>query len=180
MNAFAWIIALALLALALYLLYRWGTANYDYFEQRRVPFVLPFSAYGRMLTGKLHPVDAAGEGYRVFPDERFSGFFVFRQPGYLIHDPELIKQITIKDFDHFVDHSFNISPELDPFLGRSLFFESGNSWKHGRIGLSPAFTGSKMRNMFELLTSYCEGAMRRLVESTEGKIEKEVKDLFQR
>ncbi|EDS40004.1 cytochrome P450 52D1 [Culex quinquefasciatus] len=180
MNAFAWIIALALLALALYLLYRWGTANYDYFEQRRVPYVLPSSTFGRMLTGKLHPVDAAGEGYRVYPDERFSGFFVFRQPGYLIHDPELVKQITIKDFDHFVDHSFNISPELDPFLGRSLFFESGASWKHGRIGLSPAFTGSKMRNMFELLTSYCEGAMRRLVESAEGRIEKEVKDLFQR
>lgn len=182
MTALTWIIALALLALIAYLLYRWSTANYDYFEQRGVPYVLPWKTYWEMARGKVHALEAAGEGYRRFPDKRFSGFFVFRQPGYLIHDPELIKQITIKDFDHFVDHSFNISPELDPFLGRSLFFESGSSWKHGRVGLSPAFTGSKMRNMFELLTGYCDGAMQRLVESvgSDGKVEKDIKDLFQR
>lgn len=95
-----------------------------------------------------------------------------------MHDLDLVKRITIKDFDHFVDHSFNVSPEVDPFLGRSLFFSEGLRWRHGRAGLSPAFTGSKMRNMFELLATYSEGAMQRLART--GKVEREAKDLFQR
>ncbi|XP_055601238.1 probable cytochrome P450 9f2 [Uranotaenia lowii] len=177
-------ITLAALALIAYLFYRWSVATYDYFEKRGVPFLRPKPLVGSLwpvFSGQKHAMDAAQEGYWVFPEARFSGFFMFRKPGYLIHDPELIKQITIKDFDHFTDHANNITPELDPFLGRSLFFAEGHRWKPGRTGLSPAFTGSKMRNMMVLLYNYLEGAMERLKEDANGgKFEKEMKDFFQR
>uniref|UniRef100_A0A8D8FLC8 Cytochrome P450 9e2 n=2 Tax=Culex pipiens TaxID=7175 RepID=A0A8D8FLC8_CULPI len=175
-------IALALLLLALYLAYRWSIASYDFFKLRGVPFVKPLPLVGGMfpvLSGAMSVVDCTSEGYRRFRASRFSGLFMFRQPAYLIHDPELIKRIAIADFDHFVDHSFKFSTKMDPFLGRSLFFMDGLRWRQGRSGLSPAFTGSKMRSMFGLLTSYCEGAMRRLVNS-EGVREMELKDLFKR
>uniref|UniRef100_A0A8D8B7M4 Cytochrome P450 9e2 n=1 Tax=Culex pipiens TaxID=7175 RepID=A0A8D8B7M4_CULPI len=176
------LITLALPALLLfYLFYRWSIATYDYFERRAVPFPKPVPLFGNLwpfLAGKTTGVESASAGYWQFPEARFSGFFNFRRPGYLVHDLDLLKRITIKDFDHFVDHSFNVSPEVDPFLGRSLFFSEGLRWRHGRAGLSPAFTGSKMRNMFELLATYSEGAMQRLAQG--GKIEREAKDLFQR
>ncbi|XP_039439419.1 cytochrome P450 9e2-like [Culex pipiens pallens] len=177
----ALLITLALPALLLYLLYRWSIATYDYFERRAVPFPKPVPLFGNLwpfLAGKTTGVESASAGYWQFPEARFSGFFNFRRPGYLVHDLDLLKRITIKDFDHFVDHSFNVSPEVDPFLGRSLFFSEGLRWRHGRAGLSPAFTGSKMRNMFELLATYSEGAMQRLARG--GKVEREAKDLFQR
>lgn len=176
------LIALALLLLALYLAYRWSIAGYDYFKLRGVPFVKPFALVGGMfpvLSGAMSVVDCTSEGYRRFQASRFSGLFLFRQPAYLIHDPELIKRITIADFEHFVDHSFKFSTKMDPFLGRSLFFMDGLRWRQGRSGLSPAFTGSKMRSMFGLLTSYCEGAMERLAKS-EGAREMELNDLFKR
>lgn len=175
------LITLALPALAVYLLYRWSTATYDYFERRGVPFLKPVPLFGNLwpfLTGRTTGIEALTLSYWRFPESRLSGVFNFRRPGYLVHDLELVKLLTIKDFDHFVDHSFNVPPELDPFLGRSLFFSEGLRWRHGRAGLSPAFTGSKMRNMFELLARYSDGAMQRLAAG--GKVEREAKDLFQR
>lgn len=175
-------IALALVLLALYLAYRWSIASYEYFKLRGVPFVKPLPLVGGMfpvLSGTVFIVDCISEGYRQFRASRFSGLFMFRQPAYLIHDPELIKKIAIADFEHFVDHSFKFSTKMDPFLGRSLFFMDGLRWRQGRSGLSPAFTGSKMRSMFGLLTSYCEGAMERLANSG-GVREMELNDLFKR
>ncbi|EDS40005.1 cytochrome P450 3A19 [Culex quinquefasciatus] len=121
-------IALALFLLALYLAYRWSIASYEYFKLRGVPFVKPLPLVGGMfpvLSGTVFIVDCISEGYRRFRASRFSGLFMFRQPAYLIHDPELIKKIAIADFEHFVDHSFKFSTKMDPFLGRSLFFMDG-------------------------------------------------------
>lgn len=111
-------IALALLSVAIYLLYRWSTATYDYFEKRGVPFVKPFPLIGGMLTilsGSNSVVDCISQGYLRFRESRVSGLFMFRQPSYLIHDPELVKQITITDFDHFVDHFHRNGPVFGSF-----------------------------------------------------------------
>nr|BAM68568.1 cytochrome P450 [Culex quinquefasciatus] len=183
MTSLEWL--LLLVPTAIYLFYRWSVATFDYFEKRGVPFVKPVPLLGGMwnfFSGKMHMVDAGSLGYEMFPDSRFSGFFAFRKPGYLIHDPELVKQITIKDFDHFADHTNVVPIEADPVLGRALFFTEGTRWKHGRSGLSPAFTGSKMRNMFALLSNYTEGAMGRLVDDArrDGRLELEMRDLFQK
>ncbi|EAT47609.1 AAEL001312-PA [Aedes aegypti] len=173
-----------LIPIVSYLLYRWAVATYDFFEKRKIPYVKPYPFVGGLwpvFSGKLHPTDAAVLGYNLFPENRFSGFFAFRRPGYLIHDPALAKQIMIKDFDHFTDHMNTISVDVDPIFGRALFFMDGQRWRHGRSGLSPAFTGSKMRNMFTLLSKYVEGAMQRLAQDAgQGKMELEIRDLFQK
>lgn len=36
---------------------------------------------------------------------RYFGGYQFSKPVVIVKDPDLIKQITVKDFDHFVDHS---------------------------------------------------------------------------
>ncbi|XP_062551972.1 probable cytochrome P450 9f2 [Armigeres subalbatus] len=180
------VLILLLATAVIWLFHRWSIATFDYFEKRSVPFSKPFPLFGALwpyLNGSKSPVDAFCEGYRHYPGCTFSGVFMFRSPCYLIHDPELIKQITVRDFDHFTDHANNVSLEVDPFLGRVLFFADGPRWKQARTALSPAFTGSKMRNMFELVSSYTAGAMQRLImdaEANGGKLEQEMKDLFQR
>ncbi|KAF2881549.1 hypothetical protein ILUMI_24625 [Ignelater luminosus] len=67
-------------------------------------------------------------------------------------DPDLIKQITVKDFDHFLDHNQFISEEDDPLWGKNLFSLKGDRWKDMRATLSPSFTSSKMRAMFGFMT----------------------------
>ncbi|KAJ8955212.1 hypothetical protein NQ317_001065 [Molorchus minor] len=41
--------------------------------------------------------------YDRFPGTRFSGMYQFFVPTLVIRDPDLLKQITVKDFDHFTD-----------------------------------------------------------------------------
>lgn len=90
--------------------------------------------------------------------DRVYGIFEQRTPLLMIRDPELIKQITIKDFDHFINHRniFGVDEEygphdMDNLFGSSLFSMRDSRWKDMRSTLSPAFTGSKMRQMFQLM-----------------------------
>lgn len=48
-------------------------------------------------------------------------------PTLAIVDIDLIKQIGVKDFNHFTDHRTVISPEVEPFFGRNLFALRGNA-----------------------------------------------------
>ncbi|ETN63769.1 cytochrome P450 [Anopheles darlingi] len=172
------------LAIVLVLLYRWSTSTFDYFEKRKIPYVKPVPFFGQVLSffvQQKHAVDVASEGYKMFPNTRISGVFTLRTPAYLVHDPVLYKQMAIKDFDHFTDHVTQLSLEDDPLLARSLFFTNGSRWRHHRHGMSPAFTGSKMRNMFVLLSQCVGNAMERLEKITQKKpATMELRDLYSR
>lgn len=73
------------------------------------------------------------------------------RPTYMLRDPELYKHIAVKNFDSFVDHQFIIEPQMDSLMGNTLFLMRGEKWRKMRTTLSPAFTGCKMRHMFELV-----------------------------
>ena len=107
--------------------------------------------------------------------------FEFLQPVYFVRDPELIKQITVKEFDHFVNHRMKMDEELEPLFGRSLFVMRDQRWKDMRSTLSPAFTGSKMRNMFSLIANCSKDTINYLLNEANGKsLEIEIKDIFTR
>lgn len=52
--------------------------------------------------------------------------YLFNSPTLVIRDPELIKQILVKDFDHFLDHKPFIDPEGDPLWSNNLFAMRGD------------------------------------------------------
>lgn len=95
--------------------------------------------------------------YEAFPNENFIGIYeVFGEPTYLIRDPDLIKQLTISDFDHFVNHKAMFGEDVDPLIDRSLFFIHGERWRQMRATMSPNFTGNRMRGMHALIIRYTE------------------------
>lgn len=69
----------------------------------------------------------------------------------MIRDLDLIRQLSIKNFDSFMNHRVAIDESADHFFSRSLFFLTDQKWKDMRSTLSPTFTGSKMRHMFNLV-----------------------------
>lgn len=87
------------------------------------------------------------------------------RPIYVLRDPELYKHIAIKNFDSFVDHRFIIEPQMDSLMGNTLFLMRGEKWRKMRATLSPAFTGSKMRQMFELVRDCAVEARSYLIET---------------
>lgn len=58
--------------------------------------------------------------------------FQFTNPVFLVRDPQLIKKMTVKDFDYFMDHKVIISEDLDPLFGKALVSLTGQKWK-GKI-----------------------------------------------
>lgn len=133
--------------------------------------------------------------YRWFVHKRFttyflcrlSGVFQFRNPLLLIRDPELIKRITVKDFDHFANHrDVFFTEEAEPLMGKSLFMLRDQKWRDMRSTLSPAFTGSKMRQMFRLIVECAQDAGEMLLQEAgrhadAGKpFVPELKDIFTR
>ncbi|XP_031617239.1 probable cytochrome P450 6d5 [Contarinia nasturtii] len=82
--------------------------------------------------------------------EPFIGIYSILRPILLIRDPELIRMILIKDFEHFTDRGVYCNEEKDPLSGH-LFALPGKKWKNLRTKLTPAFTSGKMKAMFSTL-----------------------------
>lgn len=109
------------------------------------------------------------------------GIFDNNTPAWFLRDPEIIKKITVKEFDHFVNHKVTKNAN-DNLFGLSVFAMADQKWKDMRSTLSPAFTGSKMRLMFDLIKEVSEEAIKHLKrkEEKDSEIVMEMKDFFNR
>lgn len=94
----------------------------------------------------------------------------------------MIKRLTIKDFEYFENHRSMIEEGTDELFGNSLFLMKGEKWRDMRASLSPAFTGNKMRQMFDLVSVCAEDMVNFLHEESKGVdvLNKEIKDMFMR
>ncbi|XP_053607719.1 cytochrome P450 9e2-like [Plodia interpunctella] len=150
--------------------------------QHLKPLPLVGNMFG-ILTRKEHFTTNMEKVYNAFPNARVVGRYDFIKPLLFIKDLELIKKITVKDFDNFVDHQdfFN---RKDDFFGRNLFSLQGQEWKDMRSTLSPAFTSSKMRLMLPFMVEVGDQMVlclkSQIRESGVGYIDVEGKDLTTR
>jgi cytochrome P450 family 9 len=100
----------------------------------------------------------------------------------VLRNPELIKQVTVKEFNSFVNHRFVFDENADKLFGRALFSLKDQKWRDMRNTLSPAFTGSKMRLMLTLMAESTETFIEHLVKKAEkeGDLEVEIKSLYEK
>lgn len=101
-------------------------------------FVLLRKSFGETYT----------ELYKTLTGNKFGGVYMLHQPQLVIREPDLIKAVLVKDFDHFHDHGFKSDEKLDP-LSTNLFMLNGSKWRELRTKLSPTFTSGKMKLMFQ-------------------------------
>ncbi|XP_063916556.1 cytochrome P450 9e2-like [Zophobas morio] len=133
-----------------------------------------------LVLGKQSLADMVMMVYNACPNTRYSGFYQFLLPTLLLKDPDLIKQITVKDFDHFLDHRNFIPEDCDPLWGKNLVALSGKKWHEMRTTLSPAFTSSKMKYMFTLISQSGEQFVKYFLQNDENLITVEMRDVFTR
>lgn len=137
------------------IIYQCVIKYWSYFSRNNVKFVrgLPFlGSYYEMFLGRLSINEIFRNIYQKFPKEKFIGMYdILGTPVYLIKDPDLINQMSIKDFDYFVNRRTTINESADAFLSKSLFNATDQKWRDMRATISPAFTGSKMRSILDLV-----------------------------
>ncbi|KAL1509581.1 hypothetical protein ABEB36_004293 [Hypothenemus hampei] len=124
--------------------------------------------------------DLIKNAYDSYGKSRYGGIYQFNFPTLLLKDPELIKQITIKDFDHFTDHRGFVNPEADPLWPNNLVALTGQKWKEMRSTLSGSFTSSKMKHMFGVINEAAQSFSTYFMKKEENLIELEMKDAFTR
>ncbi|KAH8257946.1 hypothetical protein KR038_003358 [Drosophila bunnanda] len=145
------ILSLILLAIICVLLHR----HYSYWQRLGVPEIRPM-----WIVGNLMPM-LMQKGFPEFmyqlynhPEARnepFVGIYMFHQPSLLIRNPEVAKNILVRDFGKFRDRHSNTDQKHDSLGSYSLFFLKNPAWKEVRMKLSPFFTGTRLRKMFPLI-----------------------------
>ncbi|XP_055326850.1 uncharacterized protein LOC129580438 [Sitodiplosis mosellana] len=173
------------IALIAYAIYKFVTNSARYFEERNVKYKgISFALHNlySMFTGQFDAFGQIQTLYNAYPDEPVYGVFDFSSRQYIFRDPEAYKRIAIKDFANFEDHRVFIDEKMDSLLGNSLFALHGEKWRQMRATLSPAFTGSKMRLMFELVSECADEIMKHFLKQAKSgeKINIEMKDFFSR
>ncbi|KAJ8953891.1 hypothetical protein NQ318_019131 [Aromia moschata] len=127
------------------------------------------------------PNDMFQRIYNYFSNVRYFGIYQFAMPTLVVKDPTLIKQLAIKDFDHFEDHLQFMPEDVDPLWGKNLFALQGKKkWHENRMLLSPAFTSSKLKMMFVLIREYAENLMEHLLKNDQNVYNVEAKYFFSR
>lgn len=160
----AWLVLATIVVLLI--VHQYLLRNWNFFRRRNVPFVrgLPFlGIYDWAIFGKEDLASTYGRCYDKYPTEKFIGIYEMGgKPSYLIRDPELVRHITTDAFDCFMNHHVQIDAQSDPLFSRSLFVLRDRRWQDMRAILTPAFTGTKTRLLFSLLSDVLHTFYRQL------------------
>lgn len=94
---------------------------------------------------------------------RLYGSYQGYVPTLVVGDPDLLRDIYVKDFKSFVDRTV---PRVsgNPIWDKGLLNIDGEAWKASRNVISPAFTSSKLRAMIPTVKKIAFQLCRRLLE----------------
>lgn len=139
-------------ALVLLILWDYFGRTVRFYKRHHVKFDFGVPAFGsyyrRVVNIEPWPITLR-KLYHKYADESFIGLHeIGGEPSYLIRDPELVKQITIRDFNYFVDRYDEVNASTDPLIGHQLTNLKTENWRRIRTLLTPLFTSQKFRQIF--------------------------------
>jgi cytochrome P450 len=87
----------------------------------------------------------------------FIGIYQMRSPRVFILDPQMAKDVLVKNFKHFRENEFSkmFEEKDNPLFARNPFLARADSWKEKRTEISPAFSSNRMKAMHPLVESVC-------------------------
>ncbi|XP_051173283.1 cytochrome P450 6k1-like [Leptopilina boulardi] len=149
---------LCIVAAIFLFLYYYSSKNHNYWKNQGVKGPEPMPFLGNMkdvLLNRLAPGQMAKILYDKFVNEPMIGIYARSTPILILKDPELIKDVLIKDFNKFADRGLPIHEKVEP-LSQNLVNLEPERWRPLRKKLSPVFTSGKLREMFSLLLESSE------------------------
>ncbi|XP_049938317.1 probable cytochrome P450 6a20 [Schistocerca serialis cubense] len=158
-----WCTTGALVVLTAWLLWKYLSWNYGYWQSLGVPCLEPSVPFGNMkdaILGKKHVTEVIRDIYNQMEGQPFCGFYRLRDPLLLVRDADLARTMLVRDFPSFHDNSACVDENLDPLFARNPFFLKGEKWRKLRSQLSPSFTASRLKPMFLLMKEVCDDLVR--------------------
>ncbi|ODM92847.1 Cytochrome P450 6k1 [Orchesella cincta] len=125
----------------------------QYFRQRNVTFIgANFADTFKFLMGKRTLMEIETKLYQQAKEtgQPYVGFSDIANPFYFVTDLELMKNIYVKDSDHFVNRRTLTTSQSDILFKKMLISLEGEQWKGIRSKLSPTFSTGKIKRMFDI------------------------------
>uniref|UniRef100_A0A1B6L3I1 Cytochrome P450 n=1 Tax=Graphocephala atropunctata TaxID=36148 RepID=A0A1B6L3I1_9HEMI len=168
--------------LSFWLFYLYFVKDYGYWESKNIvhiPAVFPFGSMVKPVMGKCFWGKALDEAYKEYPDQRYVGLFYVRKPMLIIRDPDIVREVIVKDFHYFMDH-MGIDTHPKDYMMCHLSSMKGQEWKELRTKLTPAYTTAKVKSMFYIIKRSNDMLTKVVDQSVEINRAVDVKDILSR
>nr|XP_033326550.1 cytochrome P450 6a2-like [Megalopta genalis]XP_033326551.1 cytochrome P450 6a2-like [Megalopta genalis] len=146
---------IVILAVVFYYYLIW---NYDFWKKRGIPGPKPRLFFGTnkdLILARVTAGKVVQDTYIKYRNAPAIGLYDGRSPILVLHDPELIKTVLIKDFPKFAERPHRSHERTEPFT-LDLFHLEMERWRRLRSKQSPMFSPGKLRGMFELMIKCSE------------------------
>ncbi|GCB61178.1 hypothetical protein scyTo_0011268 [Scyliorhinus torazame] len=143
MELTATTVSVGLFMVFLGLLYWYSVSPFSKLKRIGIKHPKPFPFVGNMFLFQKGFFEGHQELVQKYG--RVCGYYFGRRATMLIAEPEMLKQILVKDFSNFVNRMkvvFSSKPLID-----SLLFLQDADWKNVRSVLTPTFSSAKMREV---------------------------------
>jgi cytochrome P450 family 6 len=164
------------------LIYLWVQKRYRYWTDHGFLSEKPIFPVGNLwgVGYKYSEHEAMEKFYNKYKGKTPAvGLYFFFTPTLLIIDPELIRNISVKEFASFHDRTVYYNKENDPLSANVLTFE-GKEWRDVRTKLTPIFTSGKMKMMFGIVNEIGDKFAKVLCANSAIKSEQEMRNWFAR
>ena len=134
-------------------LYYYFTSTFDFWKIRGVHGPTPIPLFGNVkdvMFTRICMSDYLRKLYEEYRNEPMIGMFMRKTPVLILRDPDLIKDVLIRDFSKFADRGGPVHDKMEP-LSSHLFNLEAERWRPLRTRLSPVFTSGKLKEMFPLI-----------------------------
>ncbi|XP_029170173.1 cytochrome P450 9e2-like [Nylanderia fulva] len=180
-----WLLVTTLVIIGVYKFVAQVHHVYFYWKNKGIPsqpdslrsFLTGWSVFLR----RMSLVDYSLFLYNCFPDTKYYGMMEMSKPVIFLRDPELIKDILVKEFERFHDHRTFADGVIDePLFSKNIFALRGDRWREMRNTLSPSFTANKMKIMLDLVSKCASEFVNYLDDHPELCVEVDTKQIFRR
>ncbi|XP_076285744.1 cytochrome P450 6a2-like isoform X2 [Lasioglossum baleicum] len=133
--------------------YYYRISHYNFWKKRGVFGPRPNPIFGNLLDLTLARVsisDVVVNLYKKYKHEPVVGLFDGTSPVLVLHDPDIIKNVLIRDFSSFQERPHTVHERTEP-LSPHLVQLDARRWRPIRPKLTPFFTSGKLKEMFTLM-----------------------------
>ncbi|XP_043511352.1 probable cytochrome P450 6a20 isoform X1 [Frieseomelitta varia] len=138
--------------------YYYSVSAFSFWKSRGVPGPKPAFFFGNTMEHMFARISLAQylkKLYEEYKNEPMVGLYMRRSPVLVLKDPELIKDVLIKDFPIFSDRGLTVHERTEP-LSLNLLNLEPERWRPLRSKLTPMFTSGKLKDMFGLILECAE------------------------
>jgi len=131
------------------------------FKRLGIPGPTPVPFFGNSIKNQFNPnliPKCQMEWWKKYG--KVFGVYIFREPFLVVADPDMVKEILVKEFSKFHDRKKLIENlEFWKPYDRMLTIVAGQKWKDIRSTLSPTFSASKMKQMMSFMNEALDTLM---------------------